>query len=70
MWRQDKQSRIKGGTMKDKNEKKKSESLESSIIAATFLIESERRKEKEFKDYIYSELGSVSAGKRIILNSK
>ncbi len=56
--------------MKDKNEKKKSESLESSIIAATFLIESERKKEKEFKDYIYSELGSVSAGKRIILNSK
>ncbi len=29
-----------------------------------------RRKEKEFKDYIYSEPGGISAGKKVILNSK
>jgi len=55
--------------MKDKSDTKKYSASEREKVA-TFLIESERKKEQEFRDYIRSQLGPVSAGKRIVLNSK
>ncbi|MDZ4182143.1 MAG: hypothetical protein U1B83_04635 [Candidatus Cloacimonadaceae bacterium] len=55
--------------MKVKSDTKKSALNERAMVAA-FLIESERKKEQEFRDYIHSQLGPVAAGKRIVLNSK
>ena len=55
--------------MKEQSDKRRSTASEQEVVAA-FIIKTEQKKEKEFRDYIRSELGSISAGKRIVLNSK
>jgi hypothetical protein len=59
----------KGGTMKDRSEKSTIKASEREVIA-TFIIKSEQKREKAFRDFVRAEIGSASAGKRIILNSK